>query len=67
MMSEVDCWMEWIENAMADSAFEENIIDDFDEFIGGWYYPYWIVIKALNLYAVENIVCLSTTYFEAQR
>ena len=35
MQSELDCWMLWIENSMADSAFDMPVIDDFDEFQGG--------------------------------
>ena len=36
MQSELDCWMEWIENSLADSAFEEQpLCDDLAEFMGG--------------------------------
>ena len=35
MASELDCWMQWIENSMADAAFDMSVIDDFDDFIGG--------------------------------
>ncbi len=35
MVSELDCWMEWIENSLADSAFDQPTADDFEEFIGG--------------------------------
>eukprot|EP00918_Siedleckia_nematoides_P024820 GHVU01053597.1.p1 GENE.GHVU01053597.1~~GHVU01053597.1.p1 ORF type:complete len:770 (-),score=71.82 GHVU01053597.1:2839-5148(-) len=35
MVSELDCWMEWIENSMADTAFDTPTEDDDDEFIGG--------------------------------
>ncbi|KAK2190340.1 hypothetical protein NP493_84g05051 [Ridgeia piscesae] len=35
MDSELACWMEWIENSMADDDFESPTIDDLDEFIGG--------------------------------
>ena len=35
MASELDCWMMWIENSMADAAFDMPVIDDFDDFIGG--------------------------------
>ncbi len=33
--SELDCWMTWIDNSMADAAFDTAITDDFDDFIGG--------------------------------
>ena len=35
MMSELDCWMEWIDNQMADELYEPQSADDFEEFIGG--------------------------------
>lgn len=35
MQSELDCWMEWIENTLADDAFENPGTDDLDDFIGG--------------------------------
>ena len=35
MESELDCWMEWIENSMAEAAFDTQSSDDFDNFIGG--------------------------------
>ncbi|KAK7115154.1 short transient receptor potential channel 4-associated protein-like isoform X2 [Littorina saxatilis] len=35
MVSELDCWMEWIENQMADEVFEQQNHDDFEDFIGG--------------------------------
>lgn len=33
--SELDCWMEWIENSMADEAFDAPTTDDLEDFIGG--------------------------------
>ncbi|XP_050399149.1 short transient receptor potential channel 4-associated protein [Patella vulgata] len=35
MVSELDCWMEWIENQMAEELYETQIQDDFEEFVGG--------------------------------
>lgn len=35
MNSELDCWMEWIENSMADDAFDIPEEDDLENFIGG--------------------------------
>ncbi|XP_046354542.1 short transient receptor potential channel 4-associated protein-like isoform X1 [Haliotis rubra] len=35
MVSELDCWMEWIENQMADELYETQTVDDFEEYIGG--------------------------------
>jgi Trpc4-associated protein len=35
MVSELDCWMEWIENSMSDAAFDMPDEDDMEEFIGG--------------------------------
>ena len=35
MDSELDCWMEWIENSMADAAFDQPSTDDLENFIGG--------------------------------
>lgn len=35
MPSELDCWMEWIDNQMADEVYEPQGADDFDDFIGG--------------------------------
>ncbi|XP_005093556.1 short transient receptor potential channel 4-associated protein isoform X1 [Aplysia californica] len=35
MPSELDCWMEWIDNQMADEVYEPQAADDFDDFIGG--------------------------------
>lgn len=35
MPSELDCWMEWIDNQMADEVYEPQGNDDFEEFIGG--------------------------------
>ena len=46
MDSELACWMEWIENSMADDAFETPTIDDLDEFIGGQSYLFIYLLKA---------------------
>ncbi|KAH9509476.1 Short transient receptor putative channel 4-associated protein [Bulinus truncatus] len=35
MPSELDCWMEWIDNQMADEVYEPQASDDFDDFVGG--------------------------------
>lgn len=35
MVSELDCWMEWIENQMAEEVFEQQNHDDFEDFMGG--------------------------------
>ena len=35
MPSELDCWMEWIDNQMADEVHEPLAADDFEEFVGG--------------------------------
>ena len=35
MPSELDCWMEWIDNQMADEVYEPQTSDDFEEFTGG--------------------------------
>ena len=35
MVSELDCWMEWIENQMAEEVYDTPTVDDLDEFIGG--------------------------------
>lgn len=35
MVSELDCWMEWIENQMAEEVFEQQNHDDFEDFTGG--------------------------------
>lgn len=35
MVSELDCWMEWIENQMAEEVFEPQNRDDFEDFLGG--------------------------------
>ncbi|CAH1779910.1 unnamed protein product [Owenia fusiformis] len=35
MQSELDCWMEWIDNSLSDCAFDEPITDDWENFIGG--------------------------------
>ncbi|XP_041375962.1 short transient receptor potential channel 4-associated protein-like [Gigantopelta aegis] len=35
MVSELDCWMEWIDNQMADELYEPQSADDFEEFMGG--------------------------------
>ncbi|RUS72825.1 hypothetical protein EGW08_019418 [Elysia chlorotica] len=35
MPSELDCWMEWIDNQMADEVYEPQMPDDFEEFVGG--------------------------------
>ena len=37
MPSELDCWMEWIDNEMAEVVYEPQATDDFDEFVGGIY------------------------------
>ena len=34
-MSELDCWMEWIENQMAEEMYDIPTEDDMDDFIGG--------------------------------
>ena len=38
MTSELDCWMEWIENSMSDDAFDVPTRDDLDDFVGGTTY-----------------------------
>lgn len=35
MVSELDCWMEWIENQMAEEVYDQPTVDDLDDFIGG--------------------------------
>lgn len=35
MVSELDCWMEWIENQMAEEVYDTPTVDDLDDFIGG--------------------------------
>lgn len=35
MVSELDCWMEWIENQMAEEMYDSPSLDDFEDFIGG--------------------------------
>ena len=35
MNSELDNWMEWIDNQMSEDAFEPPSIDDFEKFTGG--------------------------------
>ncbi|KAJ8302972.1 hypothetical protein KUTeg_019368 [Tegillarca granosa] len=35
MVSELDCWMEWIENQMAEEMYDLPTMDDLDDFIGG--------------------------------
>lgn len=35
MVSELDCWMEWIENQMAEEMYDVPTEDDMDDFIGG--------------------------------
>ncbi|KAL4234774.1 Short transient receptor putative channel 4-associated protein [Mactra antiquata] len=35
MVSELDCWMEWIENQMAEEPYDNPLEDEMDDFIGG--------------------------------
>lgn len=35
MVSELDCWMEWIENQMAEEMYDVPTEDDMDDFVGG--------------------------------
>ena len=35
MVSELDNWMEWIENSLSDDVAETPTVDDLDDFIGG--------------------------------
>jgi len=35
MQSELDCWMEWIENQMAEETHELPVDDEMEDFIGG--------------------------------
>ncbi|XP_052817711.1 short transient receptor potential channel 4-associated protein-like isoform X2 [Mya arenaria] len=35
MQSELDCWMEWIENQMAEESHDLPVDDEMDDFIGG--------------------------------
>ncbi|OWF45106.1 short transient receptor potential channel 4-associated protein-like [Mizuhopecten yessoensis] len=35
MVSELDCWMEWIENQMAEEMYDTPAMDDLEDFIGG--------------------------------
>ncbi|KAK2149750.1 hypothetical protein LSH36_438g02046 [Paralvinella palmiformis] len=35
MSSELDCWMEWIENFMQEDALDIHLEDDLENFIGG--------------------------------
>ena len=37
MVSELDCWMEWIENQMAEEPYDNPVDDEMDDFIGGMY------------------------------
>ena len=38
MVSELDCWMEWIENQMAEEMYDSPSMDDLEDFIGGRYF-----------------------------
>jgi hypothetical protein len=38
MVSELDCWMEWIENQMAEEMYDSPSMDDLEDFIGGDYH-----------------------------
>ena len=35
MVSELDCWMEWIENQMAEEMYDVPTEDDMEDFVGG--------------------------------
>ncbi|KAL5022171.1 hypothetical protein ScPMuIL_001326 [Solemya velum] len=35
MVSELDCWMEWIDNQMAEEMYDAPSSDDLEDFIGG--------------------------------
>ncbi|XP_053402088.1 short transient receptor potential channel 4-associated protein-like isoform X2 [Mercenaria mercenaria] len=35
MVSELDCWMEWIENQMAEEPYDNPLDDEMEDFIGG--------------------------------
>ena len=61
MASELDCWMQWIENSMADAAFDMSVIDDFDDFIGGTdlSIDQWFIRFALCS-RCENLIYFST-------
>ena len=44
MVSELDCWMEWIENQMAEEMYDVPTEDDMEEFVGGNVYT-WKEVK----------------------
>ena len=75
MDSELACWMEWIENSMADDAFETPTIDDLDEFIGGQSYLFVYLLKPpfpkseyiTNIEAYKLIAYIVVSQYYVQR
>lgn len=49
MVSELDCWMEWIENQMAEEMYDSPSLDDFEDFIGGE--QFFFYYQFINQYA----------------
>ena len=49
MVSELDCWMEWIENQMAEEPYDNPLDDEMEDFIGGIYmyiiYPHYSLLS----------------------
>ena len=43
MVSELDNWMEWIDNTISDDVAETRTVDDFEVFIGGKGF-YWSLL-----------------------
>lgn len=55
MVSELDCWMEWIENQMAEEMYDSPSMDDLEDFIGGRYFFLNTEIKELKCIPLYHI------------
>lgn len=57
MNSELDNWMEWIDNQMSEDAFDPPTIDDLESFIGGKYIygSVPVAVIGFKIVQVENL------------
>lgn len=71
MVSELDCWMEWIDNQMAEEMYDAPSSDDLEDFIGGDFFFFFALqltvhtteLKSISFESTSNISVLYQTFY----
>ncbi len=54
--NELDSWMTWIDNSMADAAYDVPVTDDFDNFVGGQHTMHSLVGACPDVGCVDEML-----------